>query len=159
MLKKLPLTIFLFPERHFGESEFGRSPTRPPPTANSETKMEEHFSKALFLHRRGSQPLFLLLHNFVCSLQKQQSFLLCLPLASPFSALQAPTSATSLSSKCVSSPRNGRSQSAALGRPKKNITVKIRFFHHWYFHLNINRRNNLTCFLHAFLNLLNQWNL
>ena len=81
------------------------------------------------------------------------------PLASPFSALQAPTSATPLSSKCVSSPRNGRSQSAALGRPKKNITVKIRFFHHWYFHLNINRRNNLTCFLHAFLNLLNQWNL
>ena len=33
-------------------------------------------------------------------------------------------------SKCVSSPRNGRSQSAALGRPKKNIKVKIRFFHH-----------------------------
>ena len=77
MLKKLPLTIFLFPERHFGESEFGRSPTRPPPTANSETKMEEHFSKALFLHRRGSQPLFLLLHN---NFVQQQSFLLCLPL-------------------------------------------------------------------------------
>ena len=54
---KLPLTIFLFPERHFGESEFGRSPPRPPPATNSETKMEE-LLKSTFSAQEGKLASF-----------------------------------------------------------------------------------------------------
>ena len=116
MLIKPPLTIFLFPERHFGESKFGRSPPRPPPTTNSETKMEE-LLKSTFSAQEGKLASFppVAQLRVVCRSSSSRFCSACLWLLLFLLFRRLPATL----SKCVSSPRNGRSQSAALKTKEK----------------------------------------
>ena len=153
MLKKLPLTIFLFPERHFGESEFGRSPTRPPPATNSETKMEE-LLKSTISAREGKLAPFSSCCTTSCVVCRSSSrfcsaclWLLLFLLFRRLHRLLFLLSVCLLQEMAAHSPLLWEDQ-RKISQLKSDFSI-----------IDIYRLKNWTCFRHAFLNLLNKWNL